>query len=340
MKTITLWLFLLNLFVKGAHAAPVTNEIALTHFLSIQAHGENSRVAALAFSPDNRILASGSGTTEAILSHGEIKLWNATNGTLLAELKGHGGLVDAIAFSPDGKLVAGGGYKLILWDVEKRKKVKTIKPGGLVHALAFSPDGKLLVSACRGQPYAQVWDVETGREQRRLYGGNDNEHTVCSVDFLFDGGLLAIGGGNQPATLWNTKSWSQVTVLSNTASASDSARHLKFSPNSGQLFTKGDFSIPGKLWDVADQKVIVQMQGDDNLVDDVDFSPDGVFVATAGMDNLNLWEVKTGRHVQSVRGNFWSVAFSSNGKMLAVGAYGGGIQVFRVADFQPEQKRE
>ena len=156
MKTIALWLLLLNLFVKGVHAGPTTNEIALTQFLLIQAHGENSRVAAVAFSPDNKILASGGGTTEGFFPHGEIKLWNTTNGTLIAELKGHRGLVDAIAFSPDGKLVAGGGYRLILWDVAKRKKVQTMNTGGLVHALAFSPNGKLLVSACRGQPYAQA----------------------------------------------------------------------------------------------------------------------------------------------------------------------------------------
>jgi len=44
---------------------------------------------------------------------------------------------------------------------------------------------------------------------------------------------------------------------------------------------------------------------------------------------LNLWEMKTGRRVQSLKGNFWSVAFS-DGRLLAVGAYGGGVQVFRV----------
>jgi WD40 repeat protein len=170
MNTFALHFFGLSFLAWQACAAPITNEVSLTRVFSIQAHGENSRVAALAFSPDNRILASGSGTTDALLSHGEIKLWNATNRTLIAELKGHGGLVDAMAFSPDGKFVAGGGYSLILWDVAKRKKVKTMKPGGLVHALVFSPDGKLLVSACRGQPYAQVWDVATGRKQRRLYG--------------------------------------------------------------------------------------------------------------------------------------------------------------------------
>lgn len=330
MKTFALYLFGLCLLARQACTATTTSNVSLTRVFSIQAHGENSRVAALAFSPDNKILASGSGTTEAVLSHGEIKLWNVTNGTLIAELKGHGGLVNAIAFSPDGKFVAGGGYRLILWDVAKRKKVKTIKPGGLVHALAFSPDGKLLASACRGQPYAQVWDVKSGRELRRLYGGKDNEQTVWSVDFSSDGGLFAMGGSGQPATLWDGKNWGRRAALTNTPNADRSAEFVKFSPTGDLLFTKGDFSIPGRFWSIAKGSVVLELQEDDDLVGDVDFSPDGAFVVTAGMDHLNLWETKTGRRVQSMKGNFWSVAFSHDSELLAVGAYGGWVQMFRV----------
>ncbi len=337
MKPIALYLFGLSLLAWQACAATTTNNVGLTRVFSIQAHGENSRVAALAFSPDNRILASGGGTTEGFFPHGEIKLWNATNGTLIAELKGHRGLVDAIAFSPDGKFAAGGGYRLILWDVAKRKKVKTMSPGGLVHALAFSPDGKLLVSACRGQPYAQVWDVETGREQRKLNAGKDNEQTVCSLDFSSDGSLLAMGGSDQPATIWDGKNWGRSAALTNTPNASSSAEFVRFSPTGELLFTKGDFSIPGRVWSIAEGRVVMELQGDDDLIGDVNFSPDGAFVVTAGMDHLNLWETKTGRRVQSMKGNFWSVAFSHDGRLLAVGSYGGGVQVFRLVREKAEQ---
>jgi WD40 repeat protein len=56
------------------------------------------------------------------------------------------------------------------------------------------------------------------------------------------------------------------------------------------------------------------------------------------MDHLNLWEVKTGRRVQSMKGNFWSVAFSHDGELLAVGAYGGSVQVFRLVREKAELK--
>jgi len=236
----------------------------------------------LAFSPDNKILASGGGTTEGFFPHGEIKLWNATNGALIAELKGHRGLVDAIAFSPDGKFVAGGGNRLILWDVVNRKKVQTMDPGGLVHALSFSPDRKLLVSACRGQPYAQVWDVKTGRELRKLYGGKDNEQTVYSVGFSPNGSLLAMGGSDQPATIWDVRTWQRKAALTNTADSQIIAELVRFSPDGELLLTTGDL-IPGKFWSIAENKVVLRLQGDDNLVEDGAYSPDGVFVVTAGM---------------------------------------------------------
>lgn len=124
------------LYCHGAKGMP-TNAIFLKQALTIQVGDARCRVGSVGFSPDDRILASGSGGTESLGSHGEIKLWNASNGVLVAELKGHRGLVDALKFSPDGKIVAGGGYSLIIWDVERHKKLKTLKPGSLVHALDF-----------------------------------------------------------------------------------------------------------------------------------------------------------------------------------------------------------
>jgi WD40 repeat protein len=58
------------------------------------------------------------------------------------------------------------------------------------------------------------------------------------------------------------------------------------------------------------------------------------------MDRLNLWETKTGRRVQSLNGNFWSVAFSPDSKLLAVGAYGGSVRVFRLAREKVERESQ
>ena len=58
-------------------------------------------VDSLAFSPDGRYIAGGSGW-----SHGAVHIWDATVGRSLATVAGHPDTVPAIAFSPDGRHLA------------------------------------------------------------------------------------------------------------------------------------------------------------------------------------------------------------------------------------------
>ncbi len=69
-------------------------------------------VNSVAFSPDGRMLASGS-------SDRTIILWDAARGERLRTLKEHTGLVTSVAFSPDGRRLASGSYDrtVILWGV-------------------------------------------------------------------------------------------------------------------------------------------------------------------------------------------------------------------------------
>jgi WD40 repeat protein len=74
-------------------------------------HGDN--VYSIAFSPDGKYLASGSGDKT-------VKLWNVESQKEVNTLKKHKDKVTSVAFSPDGKYMASGSYDhtVKLWSVQ------------------------------------------------------------------------------------------------------------------------------------------------------------------------------------------------------------------------------
>jgi WD40 repeat protein len=66
----------------------------------------------VAFSPDGRLLASGS-------SRKTVWLWDPASGEHRRTLAGHAGTVNGVAFSPDGRLLASGSddKTVRLWDL-------------------------------------------------------------------------------------------------------------------------------------------------------------------------------------------------------------------------------
>jgi WD40 repeat protein len=174
-------------------------------------------VAALAFAPDGKTLASA--------NQNDIKLWDVTTGAERATLTGHVGPVLCVAFSPDGQFLASGGEgpwtqkkgpgparrrgEVKLWDVRTGKEQVALDgqpPGEPVNRVAFTADGKGLAAVMAD--VVKLWDTNSGKERARvLREGHSPEKLVpwskwCDVWSTADG-LVLVSRDQYLVKLWD-----------------------------------------------------------------------------------------------------------------------------------------
>jgi WD40 repeat protein len=116
---------------------------------------ETSSVNALAFSPDGRLLASG--------SFDNIKLWDFTSSAILRTLEDHSREVTQITFSPDGKFIASQdkGCILKLWDASSGSVLVTLQLAFHDYLkISFSDNGSILQR--NGKPIYAISSKDSG----------------------------------------------------------------------------------------------------------------------------------------------------------------------------------
>jgi WD40 repeat protein/serine/threonine protein kinase/DNA-binding XRE family transcriptional regulator len=298
--------------------ASLFDALERTSHLSSYLRHHTDRVWSVAFSPDGKILASGSDDQTIIL-------WDvATHRPIGLPLSGHTSPVNSVAFSPDGKLLASGSddQTIILWDVATHQPLGLPLTGhaSWVRSVAFSPDGKTLASGSHDKTII-LWDVAT----HRPIGAPLQGHTdwVRSVAFSPDGKTLASGSNDKTIILWDVATHQPLGLpLTDYTSVVNS---VAFSPDGRLLASDGnDKTII--LWDVATHRPIgAPLQGHTDWVRSVVFSPDGRTLASSSKDQtVRLWDVATRQPLGSPLAGHtdvvWSVAFSPDGKTLASGA--------------------
>jgi WD40 repeat protein len=128
-------------------------------------------IAAIAFSPDGTLLASGS-------RHGFVKLWDAVGGGELREVKCDAGDVHSLAFSPDGTRIAVGCGRVLsvkagmlgptfktegtvkLLETATLQTVSCFKAyDGIVDHILFGCDGNSLVTGSILERGIMIWNL-------------------------------------------------------------------------------------------------------------------------------------------------------------------------------------
>jgi WD40 repeat protein len=148
--------------------------------------------------------------------------------------------------------------------------------GSTIYELRFSADGQLLASASRDGT-ARLWDVSTGRERATLRAGDE---IARSVVFNPDATMLAVSYHTQ-ARIWDVPNAQLRATL---------AKHRDV--NTAVIF--------GTYWDAIG----------------IGLSPGGDLLVSEGDKVVNLWQVDSGRLVQTLEGARPPAVFSPDGKFL------------------------
>eukprot|EP00963_Diacronema_lutheri_P001395 scaffold86_cov338-Pavlova_lutheri.AAC.58 len=270
--------------------------------------GHTGWVLCVAWSPDAQWVASGSMDCC-------IRLWDPKTGsTVGSPMKGHSKWVSVIAWEPahlclpSRRFVSGSkDGRLKIWDAITRRCTISLSGHQMaVTCLKWGGDG-LIYSSSRDCQIS-IWDSDEGKLVRQLRGHGHWVNTMAlSTEYA-----LRTGAFDHTGTCPKSEEAAKEKALTRYNEARDGKPERLVSGSD-------DFTL--LLWvPMVEKRPKARMTGHMQLVNQVQFSPDGRWIVSASFDkSVKLWDGMTGAFVTTLVGHVgpvYQVAWSADSRLV------------------------
>ena len=255
-------------------------------------------ISALAYSPDGDIIA--------VSGYREVLLHKSDGSQLLARLLGKSDRIESIIYVSDSKvLIIVGGTpakfgEVQMWDTATNKLIHSLESTyDTIYGASLSPDNKFLAFGCTDKT-ARIVSILDKKEFLRFDNHSD---WVLGTLFTTDGSHFVTGGRDTALKLTELKSGSFIDDINASNKGLGAIHAFARHPKLDQVLSGGADRIP-RLYRIFRQKR--------RDVGNTDFNLIRAFERQSDVIN--------------------AVAFSPDGSQIAVGAVGGEVRIYKVAD--------
>lgn len=245
--------------------------------------------------------------------------------------------ISDFALSKDGRRIAGRTNKSLdwstcqVWEIDSGNLALEWNPVEHITSLDFSPDGQYLAIGDRTGAI-DLWELSGPNRVRQLTGHTAQINTLA---FSPDGGRW-LASGDEAGTI-------HINSMSDEPGSADfghtAITHLAFSPD-GMFYAYTTRSRMASLGLTPPGTDRLPLKEHDDWVMSVAFSPTEQILATGSNDGtLNLtsyygnrdsFGVSFIRTFDAQAGKIWDIAFSPDGRWLAVASFDGAVQIWGI----------